>query len=262
SQVKQVVENLKRLRVTVNGFRQRPPSPPQRVPGKNAHSFSVELRLNAPKNAVQIEAPTGLPLKEPSFEVECARPEKPGRLHLLIVNAGKNAITEQQLVRRALAALQLQRPQGLGLKSDVFSEVVPYPSSPDSPREILPLIGYAARKESVEFLLDAIKETIRKDGSPSDVVLIYWLGGEAADEKGEWYVKTSDTLSDPRAKLSDTGVRLKDLVTVGDDQVVGARVVLLDVASGEQRPGGPRPFDWTRSDAAAVRYAWSQGVTL
>jgi WD40 repeat protein len=256
-QAKQVEENLKRLRVYVNGFRQLPPAHIER--GEQGHTFSVELRLNGPKNRIQVECP-GLPSQEPAFEVACADPEKPGRLHLLIVNAGKNNVTEQDLVRRAFAALKLPRPKGPDLHSDVFREVIPYPSSPDAPKEIRPLVGYAARKQTVSFWLDAINASVRRKNSPNDVVLIYWLGEEAADINGDWYLKTSDTASHPKAPLSDTGVRIKDLVTQ-DDDVLGARVVFLDVVSG-QRADGPRGFDWSRSDAAVLGYAWPRNVPI
>jgi WD40 repeat protein len=250
-QAGQVEEKLKRLRVDVNGFRQRPPVQIKR--GEHEHAFSVKMLLNAPQNTVHVECP-GLPLKEAEFDVECARPEKPGRLHLLIVNAGKNDITEEELVRRAFVALQVQ-PGGAELHSDVFRKVVPYPA-PTAQQKIRPLVGYHAHKQTIEALLGDIKEAVRKEGSPSDVVLVYWLGEEAADDKGEWYLKTSDTASHPKAKLSETGVRLRDLLMIDEDVAVGARVVLLDVVSG-QRPGGPPPFDLARSDAAVLRYAWS-----
>jgi WD40 repeat protein len=248
-QAKQVEEKLKHLLVYVNGFRQ--PAPVDIRRGEKEHTFAVNLLLNGPRNTVHVES-RDLPVGEADFELGCAQPQKPGRLHLLIVNAGKNDITEDQLVRRAFGALQLQ-PGDPTLRSDVFEKVIPYPA-PTAQQKVRPLVDYKAQKATIRAMLANIKESIRKDGSPSDVVLVYWLGEEAADEKGDWFLKTFDSASHPRAKLSETGVSLRDLL-MADDDVVGARVVLLDVVSG-QRAGGPPRFD--RSDAAVLRYAWSQ----
>jgi WD40 repeat protein len=259
-QEKQVEDNWKHLRVYVNGFRQRPPAPPERVRGRSADgrrfNIKVPLLLNGTENEVVVHCP-GLPAERlpPPFTIRCRNPEKPGRLHLLIVNAGKTKVEDQVLVERALTALQLQGRQGPELRSDVFREVIPYPDP--MTREIQPLTGYVgARQPNIRMWLQIMREAVRsKDSSPSDVTLIYWLGEEVADEKGDWYLATANT--NPQARVSKSGVRLEELLAADDDGVVGARVVLLDVVSA-RRSGRQRGFDFSRSDAAVLRYPWAE----
>jgi hypothetical protein len=103
--------------------------------------------------------------------------------------------------------------------------------------------------------LAKLRYFIDKKGSPSDVVLIYWLGRDLLQENGEWYLPTSE--SRPRTKISDTGIALRQLLAI-DGSVAGARVLLLDVSSTATPPGGSPSPEFSANHVAMLRYEWSK----
>jgi WD40 repeat protein len=242
-QERQVEYNYRRLRFAVNGFRQAAPVFEPRAEG-GRRRFAVRLFLNATANEVRAECP-GLALEDAPLHLRCARPG-PIRVHLLIVNTGKANVPENVLAERAQKALQLA--EGPAPRSGAFAEVIPYPYTPQGLR---PLTGPYAGKEVVGRQLRSLQE---KAASPRDLVLLYWLGEQAADTAGDWYLKTRDSDTRAGADLSQTGLPLKNLVMWRDEAGVGARLLLLDTVV---LPSKAAPFDWTVTDAAVFGHAWT-----
>jgi WD40 repeat protein len=231
-QQRQVESYHDRLRVFVNGYRQDDPQFEPQPDGKS-RKFRVRLRLNAETNVVRFECP-GLPLDPRPWAVACAEPERP-RLHLLVVDTRPNAVTARDLA-------------DAGLGGNVFARVFGYPATP---RGIQPLVGKAAGKYQVPDYLERLRQQAT---SPSDLVLIYWLGEAAADARGDWYLKTHESTIDEQTPVNQTGIPLNDLLTPGD-RPRGARLVLLDVLTRAGRDGAVP--DVSRTDAAVLANAWS-----
>lgn len=247
-----VEAKVKHLHVYVNGHLQRPAELTWEKDRPEVR-FAVKAVLNQAHNRIRVECPD-LPEEaggQQVFQVDSDNPQKPGKLRLMIVNAADIKITGEELVTRALRTLQLEAAEGKGLQSRVFSEVKGYPYSL---RRIRPLADYTAVRPKVEAELDAMRRDIEKDGSPSDVVLIYWLGREAVKEDGEWYLPTNDT---DMKRLGETALPLRELLNQ-DGNVLGARVVLLDVTAPAPAKGAQPGFEWHRSRAAVLHYAWSR----
>src|SRR5207247_2149905 len=89
-----------------------------------------------------------------------------------------------------------------------------------------------------------------------DVVLIYWLGKDAVQESGEWYLPTSESRMLSSYPLRETAIPLSDLIDA-QNGLLGARVVMLDVAT-PVGPPQPPTFEWAPTRSAVLRYAWSK----
>jgi WD40 repeat protein len=240
-----------RIRVFVNGFLQRlPPIQGQRTLSPEV-PFAAELLLNRNENLIQIDCPD-LPLEaglKQELKVKCDNPRPPATLHLLIVGIDVRDKAEQnRLVKQALGALDANGGEE-GLRSAVFNRVVMHPYSEQ--RKVQIVADYVHQGD-VTSALDQMRYFIEKKGSPSDVALIYWLGRDLVQENGEWYLPTSENL--PGATMRDTGVALRQLLAM-DEDVRGARVLLLDVSSLTRR--GPSSPELSATHVAMLRYEWS-----
>jgi WD40 repeat protein len=244
---------LKHLRVHVNDFLQRAPKIRQPSPQDKRIDFQVEMVLNRKRNHVQVECPS---LPEDSdarqeFQVTCGQPVKPGTLHLLVVGLGVPEDQSSRILDQAFRALQAKPAGKRRLESEVFNEVVVWPTTEAGPTC---LCDYVPRGE-VRPQLDRIRKAIERKKSASDVVLIYWLGRDLVEERGTWYVPTGET-TDPEAGYENTSLRLQELLGA-DADTPGARVVLLDV-SGDGKKERPERLNPAGNHAAVLRYAWSQ----
>jgi hypothetical protein len=94
--------------------------------------------------------------------------------------------------------------------------------------------------------------SIERECNPNDVVLIYWLGRDAVQDQGKWYLPTSDSPPPDKGLDLDTMVPLDDLLG-GQPGAAGARVLLLDVGA----PVSPS-VGLSRTRAAVLREAWSK----
>src|SRR5207244_4683129 len=129
----------------------------------------------------------------------------------------KDRKAQEELVDHAFRALQAGRKPGeKGLHSAVFKQVIMHPYSADRKTQFL------AGKVTLANVLDALSKMqlfIEKKGSPSDVVLIYWLGRDLVREKvnaigpenEKWYLPTSESRR-ASAKISETGIDLAQLL--------------------------------------------------
>jgi WD40 repeat protein len=246
-------KKARRIQVYVNGFLQ-PPAVLQLGKALSTQApFTAELVLNRRENKIEIECPD-LPLeagRRQEFMVTCLSPQPPGTLHLLVVGVDVKGKKEQdQLEIQAFRALQTN-PGTHGLRSEVFSRVVIHPYTEDRNGPVL--AGYVTQGQ-VNSALAKMQSFLEKKGSPSDVVLIYWLGRDLVKEGQEWYLPTSE--SRPREKITQTGIPLKKLLGM-DDNSRGARVLLLD-GSTAPPSSAVAPLDLPVTHAAVLRYAWSR----
>ena len=176
-------------------------------------------------------------------------------LHLLIVGVGVRDKQEQgRLVKQALQALQTNSGEE-GLRSSVFKRVIMHPYSD---KRKVQLVADYVHQGDVTSALDKMRHFIEHNGSPSDVALIYWLGRDLIQENGEWYLPTSESRGS--ATMSNTGVALRQLLAL-DEDVRGARVLLLDVSSAPATPSGPSSPELSATQVAMLRYEWSRQET-
>jgi hypothetical protein len=247
-----VKRKLQRLRIFVNkSFQQQPPV--FRPAGPNRLEFSARVVLNKrSKNLVEVVCPD-LHVEaggRQEFTVDCAEPQvDPRTLHLLIVSVdgGRGGLSDRDLAARALKALGASADGEHGLRSPVFRQVVMHPYAKDRPTQVLS--GYVTPRH----VRGAVK-SIREHSGPNDVVLIYWLGREAAAQ-GEPYLLTSD--SRPGRPLPQTAIPARELLNLPGD-MPGACALLLDVAAGGAPPTGESAATLADSRAAVLRYAWSK----
>jgi len=247
----EVRRKLSQLRVYVNqGFMQEKPFR-IRSAGPNRQEFDVRVVLNQAKgNVIEVVCPDLHPDAggRQQFVVDCARPrETPRNLHVLIVavDAVRGANPAKDLAHRALKALNANA-DGSRLRSTVFQRVIMHPYVEGQPTQML---SEYVTKDNV---LRAV-ESIRKNSSPNDVALIYWLGREAY-ENGEQYLLTSDTR--PNRPLAQSALPVRQLLNF-PGEVPGARALLLDVANSGA-PDTPAPWRLASTRAAVLRYPWAR----
>jgi WD40 repeat protein len=254
-QARRVIDQLGQVKVYVNDHLQAPPRALPRDPDAKEQPFVVDLTLNQRDNDIQVECPFPLEYEsQRSTHVVCERPEAPGTLRVLLVNAAEEAVADEDFMKRALDALQVEG-EGARRRSRAFGRVVLYPYSRGQARPL----GRVTR-DKVRLWLTAIRQDVEEDagtrrGRPSDVVLVYWLGKDLVqDEKGDWYLPTSDTDREPLKSPSVTAQPLAELLDA-DREVPGARLLLLDLAA--PKAGEESAADWPRSRAAVLRYLWA-----
>ncbi len=257
---KQLDQVLAKTRLYVNEFRQRSVKAAPAGANPLVREFEAAAVLNRRDNVVVLECPGVAPTAGglQRLDVACDAPEPPGRLHLMVVNCGgkEQRVPADDLSDRALAALQLRAQGRGGLGSNVFKGVVLHPSPREAPGKVLPLAGYVTAQQ-VRDLLEDVEKDIRDNGTPSDVVLIYWLGKEAWDEETKrWYLLTDDSQKLSSLGLKRTAVPVEELLPA-NRAVLGARVLLLDVSTG-RAAREQRPASWERGHAGVLRLAWAE----
>lgn len=242
-----------RLSIFINGFRQRTVQSDLVKEGTVEVPFEAHVILNDLANRIEIDCPD-LPLsseRRAELRVQCDKPLRPSTLHVVIVGVGVERDRRAELRRLALRALQAA-PVGQGLESGVFKQIVLYPDARNEEDRML--AGYV-RRNDVRRTLEKVDHLVNSSkGSPSDMVLIYWLG-RAVGSEGQLYLLTSESRgANPR--LAETAVPLGELLA-DDRERRGARVMLLDVAlAGES---APRPQLQLRgSQTAVIYYGWSK----
>jgi hypothetical protein len=248
----QIKDKIRRMRFYINDFQQRPAVLLPRDNKTTEMSFSATLLLNREQNKVEIECPDLPPEAgaQQEFMVDCDRPQQPARLHLLVVGVDvHNKKDKDRLVEQAFKALQADYGTQ-GLRSAVFNRVLLHPYFPGRKEQPL-LIGHIYTG-MVRSGLRSIQRFIEAEGSPNDVVLVYWLGRDAVEVNGTWYLPTSDSPPRDKGIALDTMIPLAELLG-GQENAQGARVLLLDVAT----PFSPA-VSLTSARAAVLRHAWSK----
>jgi hypothetical protein len=252
SEEPQIKDKIRKMRFYVNDFQQRPAVLLPHVTKTMEIRFAATVLLNRAKNKIEVECPDLPPEagSQQEFTVECQKPQQPARLHVLIVGIDVHAKKDRdRLVEQAYKALQADYGNQ-GLRSAVFNRVILHPNFPGRTEQPL-LIGHVYTG-MVRNGLRSVQRFIETEGSANDVVLVYWLGRDAVDVDGNWYLPTSD--SPPR----DKGIALDTMIPLAEvlgsqENAQGAHILLLDVAT----PVLP-VVSLPTTRAAVLRYAWSK----
>jgi WD40 repeat protein len=216
-------EQLKKVglvRIYVNGFQQIPAELRPVEGNSRERKFTARLVLNrATDNDIEVELPD---LKQDHgnrnqrhFAVNCAAPTPGQRLHLLVV--GIDEKDGKKLVDEALLAVHARAGKDGRLQAPAFSQVRVYG----------PLTRFV-KPDDVYTQMCLIKKTIdllASEGSPNDVVMIYYKGGEAVESQGNYFA-TSATKFD--RNLQRSGVTFRGMQECFSE-TLGAKVLMLDV---------------------------------
>jgi WD40 repeat protein len=212
------------VKVFVNGFQQVPGLLDKPNGKARERKFTAHILLNrAEGNFVELQLPN---IKQEAsnyteFTVACQEPVTGQHLHLLIV--GVDEKDEERLKAQAFTALQATQAGGI-TKTPAFEVVRTYG----------PLTGTAVSPGQVFYQLCLIKKTIdlhARQGSPNDVVMVYYQGKETVNEQGHFF-QTSLCKYNPR--LQESAITCDGLSGYFAD-TLGAQILLLDV----MRTNGP-----------------------
>src|SRR5262249_27817786 len=208
------------------------------------------------KNKVEVELPETVAGKldnRPAFEVDCAKPEKGQRLHLLLVSADPRD-GDKTLVDRMAKALRLPTAEKGQVGPPAFAAVTVH--------DVLTGFNVARRKirASLQLIRLAVQQHHDNDRRSSadameDVVVVYYKGGEVRQEQGT-FVGVRPGAS--AAQAASGGIDLRELEQLMGS-CPGARLALLDTVQTAQPPGervgqrAPWPVD---SRVALIRVSW------
>jgi hypothetical protein len=239
------------VRAFVNGFQQMPVRlRPSAGADRLQTPFEASLLLNWEKhNHVSLVASGQDADDRSEFVVDCRRPVTRQRLHLLVLSPeGQDAGELKAQVLRAVQA----RAGADGLKTPAFEDVELYG----------PLVGSQVRAPYVYGQLFNIKTMIdlAPEGAPmSDVVMIYYQGGESVNEQGNFF-QTHAGRGPGEAR--ETGIPCDKLVEFLA-AMPGAHLLLLDVERGRPAGGGrDKIVRWqddypeAQTHVGVLRYAW------
>ncbi len=241
------------VQVWVNGFLQQPvPLKPPRATSLE-WAWKAKIRLNrGGENDVSVRLPDVARTADCrlDFKIDCSKPDERQRLHLLVVGVGEK--DARQLETLALRAVRGRRTTGDQISTPAFAK-----------GWIYLLSGYVNRGR-VTAQLERIHLRV---GDPADagadVVMIYYRGQESIDDRGQFYLLTSQSQYDPDMRSS--AVSGKDL-SERFSSVPGAQLFLLDVQRRMQAGTGPAistsAAAWpSEPQMAALRYAWLSNDT-
>jgi WD40 repeat protein len=215
------------VRVFVNGFQQLSAALEKpAAPGLRERTFRANLLLNQDKdNRIELALP-GLEQEAAtctSFFVDCNKPERAQRLHLLLLSVQEK--DGSALRARFLQALGAGPGDEGPLRTAAFSSVQVYD----------PLVGNQVRRENVDRLLSEVRARIRASSAPGephlDVVVFYYQGEESLGANGN--LLHMSVWRGRRGSLQEP-LTCDDLARAFAD-TPGAYVLLFDVA----RPEGP-----------------------
>jgi hypothetical protein len=212
------------LAVYVNGSQQwRAELDPPR-PGARERTFTAEILLNRPRdNRLEVELP-GLTLDENSVRtatVDCLQPLLDQWLHVQIISPDEP--DERKLNEQVLQTLQA---------TNYVPAKEEFTRPPFAGGRLYPPMTEDVDHDQVVGRLLKIKRQIRQralDGWPNDVVVLYYVGGEAVDSQGRFASLTQG--SPPRPLISRAQLE-KEFA-----DMLGVKVLLLDVARGQGGQG-------------------------
>jgi WD40 repeat protein len=228
------------VRVYVNGAQQLPEylDPPEGESLKR--TFKVQILLTKTKdNQVEVELPPGIRLDEnnlASFSVDCDNPAAGQQLHVLVISPGRG--DEEAIKSQVFLALQAKPAGGSEFLRPPFVKGILYG----------PMTG-VVRPEELSYQLFNIKDRLgerAREGSPNDVVLLYFKGSETPTKSGQQLA-----LSDGSQQL----IAWKELEEFFES-TPGVRVLLLDVRSKSVRPIRDVARWLQPPENSSSRYAW------
>jgi WD40 repeat protein len=218
------LKQLSRIRVYVNGKRQKPGRLEPRAGNARRREFRADLLLTQAKNnRIEIELPDSAQQADNRdvFTLNCRQPQSKQTARLLIVSYAKK--DKQLLKDRALRAIQAK----------------PKPNSPDrfeSPafqdvRLYGPLAGEEATPDRLFTQLRIIKkqsDLLFPAGSTNDVTIVYYEGKEDITNEGHFF-ETGASVYDPDLR---TSAFTCDGLERSCGDIMGAQILLLDVIRG------------------------------
>jgi len=244
------------IRAFVNGFQQEKPvvfDKPADFP-RNEWRFTADLVLSRNRdNHVCLDAPEQEAFHCSDFQVACRSPESRQRLHVLILSPREE--NPEQLKNRVLEAIQSQS-KASGAQPTVFVDVH---SQIVTGR--MTMSGYV-NTQLVKMRNQILQ--LNRIQAMNDVFVIYYQGGEAIKEKGN-YLESYDVVQQKR--WEDSGIPCELLFRLLA-HTQGAHLLLLDVARAKVAPGGLKTSSrdrfehWNEDYRNAqlnmgyLRYAW------
>jgi hypothetical protein len=196
--------------VFVNGFRQAPVKMSFPAEDDRWCEFEAEMVLNqAKENKIHFRfvPQVYLPL---NFVMDCANPLRTRNLYLLIAAPGLK--DGEKLRDRVLKALRAHKEKEV-ISSKVFERIYTF-SLTD---QVTPDLVYQNLRE--------IYNSIKKRGSPNDIVIVYFCGQETVDGQGHFF-RTSASRDDPELQRSAITC---DGLSAYFEEVMGAKLLILDV---------------------------------
>lgn len=244
------LKEVNHVQVFVNGLRQPAVALSEPAGNVRERTFQAPLSLTAPTgkdNTIEVTLP-GLKMDSSArqqFTVACKAPEAQ-RLHLLIV--GVDEEDERGLASRVLGGLHADYKdvwETRRFKLPKFAEG----------RLYTPLVGYV-RPGQVLTELRRIKDEIEllsRAGATSDVVMVYFAGKKAQQEK-ENYCLTSVSQQVPDLRRSALAFSSMESCLA---DTLGAQVMLLDVSrTGDTVGAGGGGNYLQQSRVGLVCYEW------
>lgn len=220
------------LRVFVNGFQQLPVYLRRRTADEMETPFDTPLLLNrAAANHVRLVLPRQDAGDPADCRVDCAKPVGRQRLHVLALGARSRSDQARKQILQAIGS----RPVEEGMQAPAFAEV-----HVSTPQTGVRLDRYFLFEQLVllrEQIRDRQMTSLRSRDVPmNDVLMIYYEGGEAVNDKGNFFETDAAVGTAKRF-----GMPCDELVEFLAD-IPGAHVLLLDVER-TARPSGDRPRD-------------------
>jgi hypothetical protein len=245
----QRLASAKVVRVYVNGFQQLPAI--LQKPGDNPRErgFQTNLVLNRDKgNHVELALPDLAKVfnkNQFDFNVDCRKPERSQRLHLLIVS-----IQDKDPKPLEAQILNAFKGNGGGTSQAVkaFDPIYSYPT----------LVDYRVKPSYVYYQLVEIKNNIQKlaqiGASSSDVVAVYYRGGEAVNAQGNLF---QTSLSRPGKESRESAITCDEVVGIFAE-TPGAQILLMDVDRQQVSTAQDQISNWKDhySRVGMLHYAW------
>jgi hypothetical protein len=249
----QRLQKAKMVRVYVNGFQQLPAlldKPTDDNPRQR--TFQSTLVFNRDHdNHIEI----ALPDLEKDINnrlrltVHCGRPERSQRLHLLVVSMqDKDAKPLETQIRQAFQTTNGTTTTSSAPKAAAFDPIYSYPS----------LVDYRVKPSYVYYQLVEIKNTIQRlsqiGAASSDVVAVYYRGGEAINSQGNLF---QTSLTRPGRETRESAITCDEVVGIFSE-TPGAQILLMDVDRQAASPAQDQIISWGEHypRVGILHYAW------
>ncbi len=256
-----LVRRLQQVQVWVNGFQQAPVV--LAPPGKELTSeFAAFVVLNQERdNQIQFALPELTADLSTALDifVDCDKPIREQRLHLLVISVGAPMGSEAELEKEVMTAMKARR-SGREFRTAAFDRIAiygPLVGSDIAPQQVRHQLAYI--KDKIDDLYRANRTSVRP---ANDVIMIYLQGGQLVHIDKDFFVTTRPP-TDPRTARAllekDPGIFLDVAVksrTLANflTHTTGAHLLLLDVSGSLETDAASKWPEHSR--AAMLRYTW------
>src|SRR5439155_17628923 len=257
----QRLQKAKMVRVYVNGFQQLPAILDKPGDNPRQRSFQTTLVLNRDQgNQIEIALPD---LEKDAntrlrLAVNCGRPERSQRLHLLVVSIqDKDAKPLETQIRQAFQTANGATTTSVAsgrsrdpARQAAFDPIYSYPS----------LVDYRVKPSYVYYQLVEIKNTIQRlsqiGAASSDVVAVYYRGGEAVNAQGNLF---QTSLTRPGRETRESAITCDEVVGIFAE-TPGAQILLMDVDRKGTAASHDQIVSWGQyyPRVGMLHYAWLQ----